>query len=124
MFTVEDMKAPDFHISVVADVTCDIDGSVPTTLRASTIAQPFYGYNIVKGTEDLPFNKDTVCIMAVDNLPCELPRDASDDFGKDLSERALPFLINDDPDKIIERATIVHDGKLMPAFEYLGDYAY
>jgi saccharopine dehydrogenase (NAD+, L-lysine forming) len=124
MFTVEDMQAPDFHISVVADVTCDIDGSVPTTLRASTIAQPFYGYNIVKGIEDLPFNKDTVCIMAVDNLPCELPRDASDDFGKDLSERALPFLINDDPDKIIERATIVHDGQLMPAFEYLADYAY
>ncbi|MES2679032.1 MAG: NAD(P)-dependent oxidoreductase [Bacteroidota bacterium] len=124
MFTVDDMKAADFHISVVADVTCDIDGSVPTTLRASTIAQPFYGYNIVKGTEDLPFNKDTVCIMAVDNLPCELPRDASDDFGKDLSERALPFLFNVDPDKIIERAPIVSGGKLMPAFEYLGDYAY
>jgi len=124
MFTVEDMKAPDFHISVVADVTCDIDGSVPTTLRASTIAKPFYGYNIVKGTEDLPFNKDTVCIMAVDNLPCELPRDASDDFGKDLSERVLPFLFNDDPDKIIERASITASGKLMPAFEYLSDYAY
>ena len=124
MFTADDMKAKDFHISVIADITCDIDGSVPTTLRASSIAQPFYGYNIVKQKEDLPFTKDTICIMAVDNLPCELPRDASDDFGKDLSERALPFLFGADPDQIIERATIAKDGRLNPAFEYLSDYAY
>lgn len=124
MFTAEDMKAKDFHISVIADITCDIDGSVPTTLRASSIAQPFYGYNIVSGKEDLPFNKDTICIMAVDNLPCELPRDASDDFGKDLSERVLPYVFNEDTDKIIERASICKNGKLTAAFEYLSDYAY
>jgi len=124
MFEIKDLKEPDFHISVIADITCDIDGSVPTTIRASTIAQPFYGYNIVNEKEDLPFNKDTICIMAVDNLPCELPRDASDDFGKDLTERALASLIESDEDKIIERATICKDGKLMPAFEYLKDYAY
>lgn len=124
MFTAEDMKAKDFHISVIADITCDIDGSVPTTLRASTIEKPFYGYNILSGKEDLPFNKDTICIMAVDNLPCELPRDASDDFGKDLSERVLPHVFGEDPDKIIERASICKNGKLTAPFEYLGDYAY
>ncbi len=124
MFTVEDMKAPDFRISVVADVTCDMDGSVPSTIRASSIAQPFYGYNIVKANEDLPFNKDTICVMAVDNLPCELPRDASDDFGKDLSERVLPFLFGEDKDKIIKRASICKDGKLTLNYEYLSDYAY
>jgi saccharopine dehydrogenase (NAD+, L-lysine forming) len=124
MFTLEDMKAPDFRISVVADVTCDMDGSVPSTIRASTIAQPFYGYNIIKATEDLPFNKDTICVMAVDNLPCELPRDASDDFGKDLSERVLPFLFGEDKDKIIKRASICKDGKLTLNYEYLSDYAY
>jgi len=124
MFTKEDMKASDFHISVISDITCDIDGSVPTTMRSSTIAQPFYGYNIVKGEEDLPFNKDTVCIMAVDNLPCELPRDASDDFGKDLVERVLPNIILEDTDRVIERASICKDGKLTPGFEYLSDYAY
>lgn len=124
MFTKEDMKASDFHISVISDVTCDIDGSVPTTMRSSTIAQPFYGYNIIKDEEDLPFNKDTVCIMAVDNLPCELPRDASDDFGKDLVERVLPNIILEDTDKVIERASICKDGKLTPGFEYLSDYAY
>jgi len=124
MFTTEDMKATDFHISVVADITCDIDGSVPTTLRASTITQPFYGYNPKTDKEDVPFNKETICVMAVDNLPCELPRDASDDFGKDLMERVLPFLFKKDIDNIIERASICKEGKLTPSFEYLSDYAY
>ncbi len=124
MFEKSDISSPDFHISVIADVTCDIDGSVPTTIRASSIAHPFYGYNIKTGEEDLPFNKDTVCIMAVDNLPCELPRDASDDFGKDLSERVLPHLFGDDKDKVIRRATICKDGKLSKNYEYLSDYAY
>jgi hypothetical protein len=124
MFSIENMQAPDFRISVIADITCDINGSVPTTIRASTISSPFYGYNIVKQGEDLPFTKDTICIMAVDNLPCELPRDASDDFGKDLTDRVLPFLFQNDPDRVIERATICKDGKLTPAFEHLTDYAY
>jgi alanine dehydrogenase len=124
MFSKVDMKAKDFRLSVVADVTCDMDGSVPSTIRASTISQPFYGYNIVTEKEDLPFKKDTVCVMAVDNLPCELPRDASDDFGKDLSERVLPFLFTEDKDKIIKRASICKDGKLTRYYEYLSDYAY
>lgn len=124
MFEKSDLKEKDFHISVIADITCDIDGSVPTTIRPTTISQPFYGYNMISDKEDLPFNKDTICIMAVDNLPCELPRDASDDFGKDLTERALPSLIENDADKIIERATICKDGKLMDNFKYLNDYAF
>lgn len=124
MFTTDDMKATDFKMSVVADITCDIDGSVPTTLRSSTIDHPFYGYNPKTDKEDVPFNKETICVMAVDNLPCELPRDASDDFGKDLMERVLPFLFKDDVDAIIERASICKDGKLTKNFEYLSDYAY
>ena len=124
MFTTEDMKASDFKMSVVADITCDIDGSVPTTLRASTIDKPFYGYNPKTDKEDVPFNKETICIMAVDNLPCELPRDASDDFGKDLMERVLPFLFKEDVDAIIERASICKEGKLTSNFDYLSDYAY
>lgn len=124
MFTTDDMKTNDFRISVVADITCDIDGSVPTTLRSSTIAQPFYGYNPKTDKEDVPFNKETICVMAVDNLPCELPRDASDDFGKDLMERVIPNFFNGDPDTVIERASICKDGKLTSNYEYLSDYAY
>jgi len=124
MFELSDTKESDFRISVIADITCDMNGSVPTTIRSSTIADPFYGYNIKQDKEDLPFNKHTVCIMAVDNLPCELPRDSSDDFGKDLMERVLPCLINEDPDNVINRASICIDGKLNTPFEYLSDYAY
>ncbi len=123
MFELSDLKEPGFHISVIADITCDVNGSIPTTIRASSIDNPFYGYNILLDKEDLPFNKDTVCIMAVDNLPCELPRDASDDFSKDLMERVLPSLILEDKNGIIERATICKDGKLTPEFEYLKEYA-
>ncbi len=124
MFTTEDIKAQDFHISVIADITCDMDGSVPSTIRSSTINQPFYGYNMRTDKEDLPFNKETICIMAVDNLPCELPRDASDDFGKDLTERVLPNILGEDTDQVIERASICKNGKLGLTFEYLSDYAY
>lgn len=123
MFTTNDMKERDFKISVVADITCDLEGSVPTTLRASSIAQPFYGYNPKSDKEDVPFNKETICVMAVDNLPCELPRNASDDFGKDLVERVLPSLFNEDKDQVIERATICKDGVLRPSFEYLKNYS-
>lgn len=124
MFSISDVQSPDFKISVIADITCDINGSIPTTIRASSVENPFYGFNIQTRSEDLPFKKDCILIMAVDNLPTELPRDASDGFAKDLQERAIPHLIGDDPDKIIERAIICKDGKLMPAFEYLSDYAY
>ncbi len=124
MFTTRDIKEKDFHISVIADITCDLDGSVPTTIRSTTITAPFYGYNMKSDKEDLPFTKDTICVMAVDNLPCELPRDSSDDFGKDLIERVLPHLLGDDSDKVIERATICKDGKLTKGFDYLSDYAY
>lgn len=123
MFTTGDIKANDFHISVIADITCDIDGSVPTTIRSTTIDKPFYGYNMKTDKEDLPFTKDTICIMAVDNLPCELPRDSSDDFGKDLTERVIPYLLGDDKDGVIERATICKNGKLTEHFNYLEDYA-
>lgn len=124
MFDLKDLKQPDFRMSVIADITCDVNGSVPTTIRASTIQQPFYGYNVKQDKEDLPFSKDTICIMAVDNLPCELPRDASDDFGKDLTERVLPFLFEKDEDRVIDRATICKDGKLTEFYSYLKDYAY
>jgi saccharopine dehydrogenase (NAD+, L-lysine-forming) len=124
MFTLKDAKSADFHISVIADVTCDVNGSVPTTIRASTIAHPFYGYNIQSGKEDLPFTKDAITVMAVDNLPCELPRDASDDFGKELLERVMPFVFGNDKDRVIKRATLCKNGKLTLNYEYLSDYAY
>jgi len=123
MFTKARMRDPDFRISVIADVTCDIDGSIPSTTKASTIEDKFYGYNPL--TEEIigSFDKEAITIMAVDNLPCELPRDASDGFGKHLIERLLPSLFGDEDHSIIDRASILRDGKLTSRFEYLKDYA-
>jgi saccharopine dehydrogenase (NAD+, L-lysine-forming) len=123
LFTKEDMRSPGFHISVIADITCDINGSVPCTVKSSTIDEPFYGYNPQTESLDIPFSKTSITVMAVDNLPCELPRDASDGFGRDLSERVIPALLGDDSDGLIARAAICKDGQLMPGFQYLKDYA-
>ncbi len=123
LFTKDQMKLPDFHISEIADITCDLDGSIPSTLKASSIAEPFYGYNPLTEQVDIPFSKNSVTIMAVDNLPCELPREASEDFGKEFMERVADYLFNQDTEGMIERATIAKNGKLTPPFEYLKDYA-
>jgi saccharopine dehydrogenase (NAD+, L-lysine forming) len=122
LFSREDMRTPEFGISVIADVTCDINGSIPSTTKASTIADPFYGYNTKTEKITEPFLKDAVTVMSVDNLPCELPRDASEDFGKELIDKVLPSLLVKDESNLIERATIVKEGKLMKRFEYLKDY--
>jgi saccharopine dehydrogenase (NAD+, L-lysine forming) len=123
LFTVKDMLAPDFKIKVIADITCDINGSVPSTKRASSIADPVYDFDPATNTVKPPFSFDKhVTVMAIDNLPCELPRSASEEFGHDLMDRILWPLLKEDPEGIIERATIAKEGKLMPRFAYLQDY--
>ncbi len=122
LFTKQDMRDPSFRISVIADITCDIDGSIPSTHRATTIEDKFYGYNPVTEKEDEAFSPNTITVMSVDNLPCELPRDASEGFGKHLLERVLPLLLVEDKGKVIYRATIAQNGELTPRFAYLTDY--
>jgi alanine dehydrogenase len=116
------MRSHEFGISVIADISCDINGSIPSTTRPSSIKDPFYGYNPVTEKEGDAFSKETITVMAVDNLPCELPRDASENFGKELIDKILPSLLMNDETKLIERGTIAKDGKLMERFNYLSDY--
>ena len=124
LFTKQDMRRPDFKIKVIADITCDIEGSIPSTLRASTIPDPFYDYNpLTEQLEPAFWSEQNISVMAVDNLPCELPRDASLDFGSQLMQNVLPFLTASDPENTLERATIAKAGRLMPRYEYLSDYA-
>jgi len=123
--TPEDYKVEDFRISVIADVSCDLNGPIPSTIRASTIADSFYGYDRFTQEEAIPFvDKRNVTVMAVDNLPGELPREASDDFGQALIENVFTALLGNDDDKIIEDACITKDGKLTPPFSYLENYVY
>ncbi len=127
-FAVEDMRSPDFRARVIADVTCDIApvASVPSTLRPSTIADPVYGYDPVSASEvELSGNGSdgTYAIMAVDNLPNELPRDASTAFGQMFMDKILPEF-NKKDSAILRRASVTtRAGELGPKFQYLTDYA-
>ena len=123
LFTREDAKHPDFKISLVADISCDIDGPVASTIRPSTIANPFYGYNAKTETETNFDAKGAITVMAVDNLPCELPKDASEGFGEMFLEHVISAFFNDDKDGILARAQITtSEGKLSQRFSYLQDY--
>ena len=122
IFSRDDVKNPDWNISLVADVSCDIDGPVATTLRPSTIANPFYGYD-AQSEEEVDFNiEGSIGVMAVDNLPCELPKDASVSFGEMFIEHVLEPLLGNDPEDIIYRASETKDGQRTPHFAYLQDY--
>lgn len=122
IFTREDAKAKDWKIQVVADISCDIDCAIASTLRPSTIADPLYGYNPITESEDDFMKEGVIGVMAVDNLPCELPLDASVDFGEMFLEHVLEPLTGDDPDNIIGRASETLNGELTEHFAYLGDY--
>ena len=123
LFTPHDMLKDDFKVKVVADVTCDINGSLPTTKKASTIMDPIYDYDPQTDSLQPPLVNDRlVTVMAIDNLPCELPRSASEEFGRDLIDRVLPILIGEDKDEVIARATITKNGTLTKHFLYLQGY--
>ena len=122
-FTKDDMKRTDFRISVIADISCDINVPIPSTIRSTTIYDPFYGYNPQNDIEEPAFTKPTnITVMAIDNLPGEIPRDASLDFGKQLMGNALHDLLSGIDSPMINNGTILKDGQLTPGYSYLNDY--
>ncbi|HEX2969865.1 MAG TPA: NAD(P)-dependent oxidoreductase [Bacteroidales bacterium] len=124
-FSREQMKDTSFRISVIADVSCDINGAIPSTLRATTISDPFYSYNPFLEAEDPESSRPAnITMMTIDNLPGELPRDASLDFGKQLSLKVMDDILSRTKSSMIRRATILDNGILTPEFAYLTDYLY
>jgi saccharopine dehydrogenase (NAD+, L-lysine forming) len=123
ILTNEELARPDLRIKFISDVSCDMLEPIASTLRPSTIADPFYGYDPKTGKE-VPFKTlGSISVQAVDNLPCELPVDASVDFGKALLAKVIPFLVGPDPDRVIERASETDlNGKLTADYSYLDDY--
>ncbi|WP_461533032.1 NAD(P)-dependent oxidoreductase [Sinomicrobium sp.] len=122
IITRQEMQSPDFRIRVIADISCDIDGPIASTIRASTIADPLYGYDPNSG-EEVEYNaKNAIAVMAVDNLPCELPRDASEGFGKMFEEHLIPAFFDGDKNGILDRARMTYQGRLTPTYTYLQDY--
>lgn len=123
IITREDLKNENVRLSVVADISCDIDGPVACTIRPSKIADPIYGYDPISETEVDFTTKGAIAVMAVDNLPCELPLDASEDFGNELMRHVLPALLKEDPDNMIGRASETNaDGQLTEYYSYLQNY--
>lgn len=122
MLSRDDLAGGDIPISLVADISCDIKGPIASTIRASTIALPYYGYDPQTDQEVLPFKKDSITVMAVDNLPGELPRDASADFGSALMEQVLPELLGEKDTGMLARASIAEAGSLTSHYAYLSDY--
>jgi len=112
LFELEAVKSSNFSISVIADITCDLNGSIPTTHRTTTIQDPIYDVDR-KTTQELPaFGKqDSISVMAIDNLPCELPRESSTEFAQQLRQWVIPELGKANS-SILEKATIARDGDL------------
>jgi saccharopine dehydrogenase (NAD+, L-lysine forming) len=124
LFKEDDMRKPEFKIRVIADITCDIDGSIPSTKKATEIVDPVYDFNPFSGEIEEPYSDpDNVSVMAIDNLPCELPRDASQSFGEQLIKNVFPALVAGSNNAVVSGAIIAQKGNLCPSFEYLQEYA-
>lgn len=122
ILTQDMLRAADCKIKVVADISCDVDGPIACTIKASTIAEPFFGYLPSENTEVPYTHPGSVMVMSVDNLPCELPKDASEGFGEMFMQHVIPAFFNGDKDGILQRAKITENGRLTPRFAYLQDY--
>ncbi len=122
-FTKEQVQSPDFSISLIADISCDVNGPIPTTVRTSTIGSPFYDIDPSDLSEKPAFSSPGyITVMAVDNLPTALPMDASRTFSNDLYNQIFPYLFGTDEQGIIERGTILRRGQLTKQFDYLKDF--
>ena len=122
LFSMNDLKEDDYALTTIADITDDAYGSVPCNLGDSSSEDPVYGVNLSSGEKTAPYMHNGIDIMAVGNLPNELPRDASRYFGEQLIKYVIPDLIKGG-NKIIEGATMLDNGKLRPKFAHLTDYA-
>ena len=123
LFEVRDAMRPEFKIRIIGDITCDIEGSIPSTKKSTTIDDPLYDFNpSIDGIEPPMSVESNITVMAVDNLPCELPRDASESFGRELIDNVFPHLLGEDKYGVIKNATIAENGSLTEAYSYLQDY--
>ncbi len=123
LFSLEQARQAGFRLRIVADVTCDINGSIPFTVKSTTIDDPVFDFDPYGETVEPPYSDpENVTVMAVDNLPCELPRDSSRYFGDRLINNILPDLLGGNASKILDRATMTKNGQLTERFSYLQDY--
>ena len=122
ILTRDMLNAPNNKIKVVADISCDTNGPIACTIKASTIADPIFGYYPAEDKEVDYKHPGAIVVMSVDNLPCELPKDASEGFGEMFLEHVIPAFYNNDADGILARAKMTENGKLTERFSYLQSF--
>jgi len=108
------------NLKIIGDITCDINGSIPTTIRSTSIAKPYYSIDI-NSMKEIDLGNKGIAVMAVDNLPSELPNESSEEFGDNIMSEVLPYLISKD-DGRINRATTASRGEFCPKYKYLEDF--
>lgn len=122
LFEAEDTQDPEkFKPTVIADISCDVEGSVPITYKATSIAEPVIGWSRHKLSPCEPYQRNGIDVMAVGNLPNELPKDASEEFGEMLLQLVMPEFLGK-KSRLIEEATITQYGNLTAHFKYLSDF--
>ena len=122
--TEADLKRSDLRIRMIGDVTCDIKGSIMSTVRPATHDAPFYDYNPFTGKDEPAFSSnETITVMAVDTCPNALAVDTSEYFGRMLIQHVFDPLLKGENSPVISRATIVKNGELTPKFAYLEGFA-
>jgi alanine dehydrogenase len=122
LFETEDTQDPEkFKPTVIADISCDVEGSVPITYKATSIKDPVIGWSRRTLSPCEPYTEDSVDVMAVGNLPNELPKDASEEFGEMLLQLVMPEFMSE-KSRLIEEATITQSGNLTAHFQYLSDF--
>lgn len=124
ILTNDMLKSAKNKLKVVADISCDTNGPVACTIRASTIAEPIFGYLPSEAKEVDVFHPGSIAVMSIDNLPCELPKDSSEGFGEMFMKHVVPAFFNNDKDGILHRAQITDNGKLTERFKYLEDFVF
>ena len=122
LFTKSQMKEDDFNIQLIGDIACDVNGSIPCTIKSTNSTSPIYGYDSQKEILVEAFNKDYIDVMAIDNLPNELPRDASNNFGQELVSSVFESLLNDPDCEMIQNSTIVKEGEFTENYTYLEEF--
>jgi alanine dehydrogenase len=119
LFSKDDLSQ-DVRIKTIADITCDVEGSIPITWKATTIEDPIIGWDLKTQKPGKPFENNTIDIMSVTNLPSELPKSASEDFSKKMRTLIIPELLNNG--KIIKEATLVSNGNICSKYAYLDNW--
>lgn len=121
-------EADRISLRVIGDISCDVEGSIEATVKATSSDDPVFVFDPRSGSAQMGFDGDGVCIMAVDNLPCELPRESSEHFSSSLAG-FIPVLAATDfkaarieLPRELEDAMILRRGELTERFRHLSRY--